>query len=604
MVARANATQPLDANLYQIFNSVVKVTLPNGYGSGAHLKGTNYILTSAHVAYGAPTSTTVTFSTLGATVTTRTDAIYVHPLYKPDGTTPEYDLALIKFSGSAPSWSPGYEIQTDPYIYGQTVWFAGFGRQSLGGAASQVPTAFQKSWGANITDFVTREAGNVTPANWDERYLSLEPFIGAALDKVGSLVVLDFDDGTGARNALKFDPSTDGSQRYGLLGIDAEGIQQPGDSGGPIINSRNDKILGITTAGYTTYADPEWGRFGNYGEISVNASPRHFSGWIKFVTEGKQFKEIISFEKIVPYYSQFNSYLGFGSNQKFRINVSNDYESTHVFATSKDEFYIDTGAELIQLKWIPTINVRFGSSSFGYDVYFDEISGKLKSTNSQKTPIPEVFQSTSQGSPNNDSFVDTQNLNQMVIGGSGSDSFKASGRHFFDYDVEKKNNQTILRRYDNDEVDILIDIEKIYFSNNKVISFDHTQQAGKALRIYKAAFNRDPMKSDQGGLGFWIAKMEQGMDQLEVSARFVDSDEFRSLYGTNPTNAQFLTKLYQNVLGRAPEATGYNWWLNELNTNPSKTKAKALADFAESGENQAGVASLIGNGITYEPWVG
>jgi hypothetical protein len=51
-------------------------------------------------------------------------------------------------------------------------------------------------------------------------------------------------------------------------------------------------------------------------------------------------------------------------------------------------------------------------------------------------------------------------------------------------------------------------------------------------------------------------------------------------------------------------ATGYNWWLNELNTNPSKTKAKVLADFAESGENQAGVASLVGNGIAYEPWVG
>jgi len=54
----------------------------------------------------------------------------------------------------------------------------------------------------------------------------------------------------------------------------------------------------------------------------------------------------------------------------------------------------------------------------------------------------------------------------------------------------------------------------------------------------------------------------------------------------------------------AAEAQGYNWWLNELNTNPEKTKAKVLADFAESAENQTGVVSLIGNGITYEPWVG
>jgi hypothetical protein len=149
----------------------------------------------------------------------------------------------------------------------------------------------------------------------------------------------------------------------------------------------------------------------------------------------------------------------------------------------------------------------------------------------------------------------------------------------------------------------LYQVERITFSD-VALAFDTDGGSGQAYRVYKAAFNRDPMSGDAKGLGYWIAQIEKGMDLVEVSARFVDSDEFRTLYGTNPTNAQFLTKLYQNVLGRDPEASGYNWWLNELNTNPSKTKAKVIADFAESGENQAGVASLIGSGITYEPWVG
>jgi len=135
-------------------------------------------------------------------------------------------------------------------------------------------------------------------------------------------------------------------------------------------------------------------------------------------------------------------------------------------------------------------------------------------------------------------------------------------------------------------------------------ALDVDGNAGKAYRVYKAAFNRDPMKGDKEGLGFWITQIDKGMDLIEVSARFVDSNEFRSLYGTNPTNEQFLTKLYTNVLGRQPEASGYNWWLNQLNTNPEKTKAKVLADFAESAENQTGVLGLIGSGITYEPWVG
>ena len=98
------------------------------------------------------------------------------------------------------------------------------------------------------------------------------------------------------------------------------------------------------------------------------------------------------------------------------------------------------------------------------------------------------------------------------------------------------------------------------------------------------------------------AKLES--DLIEVSARFVDSNEFRTLYGTNPTNEQFLTKVYQNVLGRDPEPDGDNWWLNEIRTNPDKTRAKVLADFSESLENKAGTAQLVGQGIVYEPWVG
>jgi hypothetical protein len=143
-------------------------------------------------------------------------------------------------------------------------------------------------------------------------------------------------------------------------------------------------------------------------------------------------------------------------------------------------------------------------------------------------------------------------------------------------------------------------IERIRFSD-KNLALDTNGTAGQAYRIYKAAFNRTP---DTGGLGYWITQMDKGMNTVDVAARFIDSAEFRTLYGQNPSNADFLTKVYTNVLGRTPDQGGYNWWLNELNTNASKTKAKVLADFSESAENQTSVASLIGNGITYEPWVG
>jgi hypothetical protein len=145
----------------------------------------------------------------------------------------------------------------------------------------------------------------------------------------------------------------------------------------------------------------------------------------------------------------------------------------------------------------------------------------------------------------------------------------------------------------------LIEVERVRFSDG-IIALDIKGIAGKAYRIYKAAFNRTP---DGGGLGYWIVQMDKGMDVVEVAARFIDSPEFRSLYGTNPSNAEFLTKVYSNVLDRTPDEAGLAWWVNEMKTNPAKSWQKVLADFSESTENQANVASLIANGIAYDPWL-
>jgi cyclophilin family peptidyl-prolyl cis-trans isomerase len=123
--------------------------------------------------------------------------------------------------------------------------------------------------------------------------------------------------------------------------------------------------------------------------------------------------------------------------------------------------------------------------------------------------------------------------------------------------------------------------------------------SGQAYRIYKAAFDRIP---DTTGLGYWIAQMDKGMDVVEVAARFIDSNEFRDLYGANVSSADFLTKVYSNVLDRVPDTAGLNWWVSEMSTNPSKTWQKVLADFSESTENQANVASLISNGVIYDLW--
>ncbi len=149
----------------------------------------------------------------------------------------------------------------------------------------------------------------------------------------------------------------------------------------------------------------------------------------------------------------------------------------------------------------------------------------------------------------------------------------------------------------------LVGYSRILLSD-KTIGLDLDGSAGQAYRVYKAAFDRDPMQGDTAGLGYWIAQIDNGMDMVEVAARFIDSNEFRTLYGENASDGDFLIGLYRNVLDRTPDAGGYAWWMDQLENNPEKTWEKVLADFSESPENQANVTELIGNGIYFDPWAG
>ena len=85
-----------------------------------------------------------------------------------------------------------------------------------------------------------------------------------------------------------------------------------------------------------------------------------------------------------------------------------------------------------------------------------------------------------------------------------------------------------------------------------------------------------------------------------VAGGFVDSAEFKAVYGASPTNAEIVTRLYDNVLHRPGETGGYNFWLGILDRGDG-TVADVLAAFSESAENQAGVIGVISNGFAYTP---
>ena len=156
----------------------------------------------------------------------------------------------------------------------------------------------------------------------------------------------------------------------------------------------------------------------------------------------------------------------------------------------------------------------------------------------------------------------------------------------------------------------LIDVERIEFQDGAIaLDVDGATSAGGIYRLYKATFNREP---DTGGLGYWIAQADDGVkDAVRMAEDFTWSAEFQNLYGittkdnygTGTDVRDLVTGFYENVLGRAPDAGGLNYYTGVIESH-EKTVGRVLAEISDSAENYDNTIGLIQNGIQYDLWVG
>ncbi len=185
--------------------------------------------------------------------------------------------------------------------------------------------------------------------------------------------------------------------------------------------------------------------------------------------------------------------------------------------------------------------------------------------------------------------------NDTLDGGVGRDTAVYAGpRASYTVTATTITDQTPNR----DGADIVASIERLRFADGTLaldiaLPGQGESNAGSAFRLYEAAFNRAP---DLPGLAFWIKAMDGGMSALQAAQGFVASQEFRNVYGADPTAQQLVTGFYTNILGRAPEAAGYDFWFNILNGRPDQ-RAMVLEGIANSPENQNGLIGTIGQGI-------
>lgn len=97
-------------------------------------------------------------------------------------------------------------------------------------------------------------------------------------------------------------------------------------------------------------------------------------------------------------------------------------------------------------------------------------------------------------------------------------------------------------------------------------------------RLYKAYYLREP---DAGGLQYWRNEAAAGMSMWRISDHFASAAEFQATYGSL-SNRQFINLVYQNVMGRAPDAAGERYWLDRLGSGTSR--GQLMTSFSDSPE--------------------
>ncbi|MFT7286671.1 MAG: hypothetical protein ACI87W_000780 [Halieaceae bacterium] len=116
------------------------------------------------------------------------------------------------------------------------------------------------------------------------------------------------------------------------------------------------------------------------------------------------------------------------------------------------------------------------------------------------------------------------------------------------------------------------------------------------FRTYGGALGRVP---DVGGFDWWSEQISLGNHDLDsMVAGFIFSTEFLGFFDgvTHPidiSSADFVSHMYENVFGRAPDEEGFNFWTGELDSG-ARSQQRVVVDMTQSNE----FIELTANGMT------
>lgn len=156
--------------------------------------------------------------------------------------------------------------------------------------------------------------------------------------------------------------------------------------------------------------------------------------------------------------------------------------------------------------------------------------------------------------------------------------------------------------------DLLNSVEYISFDDGSMsvpYAVEVRDNQEEFSRFYNALFGRNP---DQSGLAYWANDLVatalggRGNTMQGAAQAFTESPEFQTLYGANVNNASFVNLLYQNILNRAADQAGVDYWSNEI--NQTGDRGGMIVSFANSAEYIGSTAPAIDTFLGSVPLTG
>jgi hypothetical protein len=96
--------------------------------------------------------------------------------------------------------------------------------------------------------------------------------------------------------------------------------------------------------------------------------------------------------------------------------------------------------------------------------------------------------------------------------------------------------------------------------------FTYSPERVKVAQLYACFLRRCP---ELAGLDFWAGKLREGWTVGQIAQLLIESPEGQTLYGSL-TNEQYVTAMYSQLLNRAPDQAGFDYFVGLLNNGAGR----------------------------------